>query len=205
MISVEEKLRVFTQYLLNKERKWGKDIINDAKEKREALLEESSQKINKEKRAVEERSYHTIFRDKNKIIAEGKNKAKTLELEEKNRILRDFNQMIREKVEPFLTQEVYSDYLRNCIVQIPQIFGNKKEIIVFVYERDLEQIKKIMAAELNDFSIEYRVGCNDCIGGLIVEDSEGRIHCDFTVENLIKTNYKLIGMTLNGFMEKQVS
>ncbi len=205
MISVEEKLRVFTQYLLGKERKWGKDIIYEAKDKKKALLIDSEQKIIKEKRAIEERSYHTIFRDKNKIIAEGKNKAKTLELEEKNRILLDFNQMIREKARDYLTEDVYSNYLRDCAIQIPQVFGSKKDIIVFVNERDFNQIKTIMDAQLDSFTIEYRQECTDCIGGFIAEDAEGRLHCDFTVENLIKTNYKLIGMTLNGFMEKQVN
>ncbi|MDO9493053.1 V-type ATP synthase subunit E [Acetobacterium sp.] len=205
MISVEEKLRVFTQYLLGKERKWGKDIIYEAKDKKKALLIDSEQKIIKEKRAIEERSYHTIFRDKNKIIAEGKNKAKTLELEEKNRILLDFNQMIREKARDYLTEDVYGNYLRDCAIQIPHVFGDIKDIIVFVNEQDFDQIKTIMDEALDSFTIEYRQECTDCIGGFIAEDAEGRLHCDFTVENLIKSNYKLIGMTLNGFMEKQVN
>ncbi|WP_303868702.1 V-type ATP synthase subunit E [Acetobacterium wieringae] len=205
MISVEEKLRVFTQYLLSKERKWGKDIIYDAKDKKKALLTDSEEKIKKEKRAIEERSYHTIFRDKNKIIAEGKNKAKTLELEEKNRILMDFNQLIREKARDFLTDEVYNGYLKDCVAQIHQVFAGKTDIVVFVSEGDFNQLKTIMDQQLADFNIEYRQQCIDCIGGFIAEDAEGRLHCDFTVENLIKSNYKLIGMTLNGFMEKQVS
>lgn len=204
MISVEEKLRVFTQYLLSKERKWGKDIIYEAKEKKKALLADSKERIQKEKRSIEERSYQTIFRDKNKIIAESKNKAKTLELEEKNRILGDFNQLIREKAREYLTEAVYTNYLRDCIVQIPQVFGSKKELVVYVNERDFDQIKAIIEEELDEYTIEYHQDCQDCIGGFIAEDAEGRLHCDFTVENLIKSNYKLIGMTLNGFMEKQV-
>lgn len=205
MISVEEKLRVFTQYLLSKERKWGKDIIYDAKDKKKALLVDSEEKIKKEKRAIEERSYHTIFRDKNKIIAEGKNKAKTLELEEKNRILMDFNQLIREKASDYLSHEVYNDYLQDCVAQIHQVFAGKNNIVVFVREGDFKQLKTIIDQQLTDFNVEYRQECTDCIGGFIAEDAEGRLHCDFTVENLIKSNYKLIGMTLNGFMEKQVS
>ena len=205
MISIEEKLRVFTQYLLSKERKWGKDIINEAKDKKKAMLVDSGEKIKKEKHAIEERSYHTIFRDKNKIIAEGKNKAKTLELEEKNRILLDFNQLIRKQARDYMTAEVYSHYLRDCVAQIPQVFEGKKNIVIFVSEGDFDQLKTIMDNELTGFVIEYRQECLDCIGGFVAEDAEGRLHCDFTVENLIKSNYKLIGMTLIGFMEKQVS
>lgn len=204
MISVEEKLRVFTQYLLNKERKWGKEIIYEAKEKKKALLVDSEEKIRKEKRSIEERSYHTIFRDKNKIIAEGKNMAKTLELEERNRILLDFNQLIRKQAGEYLTEAVYTSYLRECIRQIPQVFGSKRGLVVLVNERDYDKVKAIIEEELDGYAVEYHQDCQECIGGFIAEDAEGRIHSDFTVENLIKSNYKLIGMTLNGFMEKQV-
>lgn len=204
MISVEEKLRVFTQYILSKERKWGKEIIYDAKEKRDVLLKDSQEKINKEKKSIEERSYHTIFRDKNKIIAEGKNKAKTLELEEKKRILLDFNRIIREKARDYLTAEVYDHYLRDCITQIPQVFESKKELVVFVNEADFGKIKDLIEEQLDGYAVTYQKGCQDSIGGFIVEDIKASLHCDFTVESLIKSNYKLIGMTLNGFMEKQV-
>ena len=94
MISVEEKLGVFTQYLLRKQREWGKQTINTAKDKKLEMVKASGEKIKEEKRSIEERGYHVIFRDKNKIIAQGKNTAKTELLEEKSRILEDFKQAV---------------------------------------------------------------------------------------------------------------
>jgi len=205
MISIEEKLQVFTQYLLKKERKWGKELINEAKEKQQEMLEASKLKINKEKRAVEERSYYTIFRDKNKIIAEGKNRAKILELEEKNRILIDFNQLILEKAKEYLTKDVYITYLKGCVDEIPELFKEHKALIVFASEGDLPMIKGYFEEKLANYSVDYRPASKNIIGGLIVEDADIRIHCDFSIDNLIKSNYKRIGMTLNEFMEKQVS
>lgn len=202
MISVEEKLRVFSQYLLNKERSWGKGIITDVKNKQKELLKSSRQKIEKEKTAIEERNKHTIFRDRNKIIAEGKNKAKTMELEEKNRILTDFNQLIFTQAKAFLTKQVYSDYLRSCVSRIPDLFEEKKELIIFVNEWDLPEVTGLVNELLKGYSIEYRNNTTDIIGGIIAEDAEKRIYCDFSVKNLINTNYKFIGMTLNEFMEK---
>jgi vacuolar-type H+-ATPase subunit E/Vma4 len=52
--------------------------------------------------------------------------------------------------------------------------------------------------------VEFGKLTKESIGGLIVEDSDRLIYCDFTVENLITTNYKYIGMTLNEFMENRV-
>lgn len=94
--------------------------------------------------------------------------------------------------------------MRDCIAQIPQVFESKKELVVFVNERDYEQIKNLIDEQLDGYAVNYHKNCQECIGGFIVEDEEVSLHCDFTVESLIKSNYKLIGMTLNGFMEKQV-
>ncbi|WP_158308587.1 hypothetical protein [Eubacterium callanderi] len=44
MISVEEKLGVFTQYLLRKQREWGKQTINTAKDKKLEMVKASGEK-----------------------------------------------------------------------------------------------------------------------------------------------------------------
>ena len=49
MISVEEKLGVFTQYLLRKQREWGKQTINTAKDK------------SRKKNAVSKNAVTTLF------------------------------------------------------------------------------------------------------------------------------------------------
>lgn len=80
MISIEEKMRVFSQYLINKERSWGKEIVEEAKTKRKELLEKSDDLIRREKKVIEEQSYRQIYREKNKIIAVGKTIASFLPL-----------------------------------------------------------------------------------------------------------------------------
>lgn len=204
MISIEEKLQVFKQSLLNKERKNGKKIIDEAKIKKEALIADSLETIKKEKKSIEDRSNRSIFRDRNKILAEGKNKAKALELEERSRILLDFNQLIQATAKEYLTTAGYRKYLSDCIETIPEIFGEKKQLVVFVNQRDSDLTKAFFETKLATYTVEYREEIKETMGGIIVEDSDGRIYCDFTVENLIKTNYKTIGMMMNKLMENKV-
>ncbi|MEF9918008.1 MAG: V-type ATP synthase subunit E family protein [Eubacterium sp.] len=204
MISVEEKLGVFTQYLLKKQREWGKQTINAAKDKRLVMVDESTQKLSEEKRNIEERSYHVIFRDKNKIIAQGKNIAKTQFLEERSKILVDFNQTILEEAKNYIGTETYQNYLIRCIHKIPEIFGERKDLVIFAKEDDKTLIQKNGATLLKNYTIRIDTLPEGTIGGIVVRDKENRINCDFTVENLIRDHYKLIGMRLNEVMEKQV-
>lgn len=60
MISVEEKLGVFTQYLLRKQREWGKQTINTAKDKKLEMVKASGEKSRK-KNAVSKNAVTTLF------------------------------------------------------------------------------------------------------------------------------------------------
>ena len=83
MISIEEKLSVFEQYLIKKQQDTQKDTLEVSRKSREAQLLTAKNRLEDEKRSIEEHSYHVIFRDKNKIIADGKNRAKDITLSTK--------------------------------------------------------------------------------------------------------------------------
>ena len=204
MISVEEKLGVFKQYLLKKQREWGKETINAARQETAELEKALAAKIKEDKHSIEERNYHVIFRDRNKIIAQGKNAAKTAELEERNRILSDFGQTIFETAKDYVGSDVYKAYLEKCVANIPNILGNRKEIRIFVNDGDMAVVKKAAATTLSDYTIEYDAFHAGTIGGIVARDKDNRINCDYTVENLILSNKKIVGMRLNEVMEKQV-
>ena len=204
MISVEEKLGVFTQYLLRKQREWGKQTINTAKDKKLEMVKASGEKIKEEKRSIEERGYHVIFRDKNKIIAQGKNTAKTELLEEKSRILEDFKQAVLDEARNYVGTEIYRGYRVKCLETGPNILRDRKDIIIFVNDPDSAFGKQNASRVLPDYTITFDALPAGTIGGIVVRDTDNRINCDFTVENLVRTNYKTIGMHLNEVMEKQV-
>lgn len=204
MISVEEKLGVFTQYLLRKQREWGKQTINAAKDERLEMIAASEEKVKEEKRGIEERSYHVIFRDKNKIIAQGKNTAKAELLEEKSRILEDFNKTVLEEAKSYIETDIYKNYLIKCLERVPSILREHREIVIFVNNNDRDFVKESAQNVLTGYTVQFDALPADTIGGIVVRDKENRINCNFTVENLVRENYKMIGMRLNEVMEKQV-
>lgn len=206
MISIEEKIRVFTQYLINKERNWGKEIVGDAKVKRKELIEKSDKLIQDQKKVIEEQSYRQIYREKNKIIAEGKNKAKNLQLSQQKLILEDFNKLILDRANEMVVGDLYENYLRHSMKKIKNIFVKQKQLMITANPEDMELIKRLVSEKLGQYTVHYRENPkNGFIRGMIVEDVEGRVQSDFTMRNTIRSNYKYIGMTLNEFMKKQVN
>lgn len=206
MISIEEKMRVFSQYLINKERSWGKEIVEEAKTKRKELLEKSDDLIRREKKVIEEQSYRQIYREKNKIIAVGKTKAKSLQLAQKKLILEEFNDLILDRANEMVTGDLYEKYLSSSMDKVNTIFTKQKKLTIKANLSDMDLIKRLASEKLGHYTIDYQeISKDGFVRGMIVEDDMGRVQSDFSMKNTIGSNYKLIGMTLNGFMEKQVN
>ncbi len=201
MISVEEKLAVFTQYLLKKQRDAGKVTIDAAKEKREVLLKEAEEKLNEDRRNIEERNYHVIYRDKNKIIADGKNTSKNKLLEQRCRILDDFKDTILDISKDYVGTPEYNEYLDHCLQKIPENFNDIKNIRIFALKEDRDFLKKEVARILPDYTVTFENASGLIRGGLIVRDGQNRLNCDFTINNLIRDNSRFIGMRLNEMMD----
>ena len=204
MITVEEKLSIFTQYLLRKQRELGQEKIGEVKDKCQALIKLSNDKIAKDKRSIEERNYHVIFRDKNKIIAQGKNNAKNSRLALRSCLLDDFKKTIVNEAKSYFGSDLYKEYLKNCIQSVPEILGEHEGLIIAVHEADLEIVKTYAESFLENYQVEFVELDPLLTGGLKVKDSEEQISCDFTIENLVRENNKLIGLRLEEIIEKQV-
>lgn len=204
MITVEEKLSIFTQYLLRKQRELGQEKIGEAKDKCQALIKLSNDKIAKDKRSIEERNYHVIFRDKNKIIAQGKNNAKNSRLALRSCLLDDFKKTIVNEAKSYFESDLYKEYLKKCIQRVPEILGEHEGLIIAVHDADLEIVKTYAESFLENYQVAF-VELDPLItGGIKVKDSEEQISCDFTIENLVRENNKLIGLRLEEIIEKQV-
>lgn len=204
MISVEQKLSVFTQYLLKKQRETGKEIIDAAKEKKAAAIEAAEERLKNEKRNIEERNYHVIFRDKNKIIAQGKNVSKNNLLEQRSIILEDFKQTILNEARDYIGTPIYNAYLEKCLKKVPGIFGNRKELILFCIPEDRKIVQVLATQCLPDYNLSFEDTPKSVIGGIIVRDVDNRINCDFSMANLVRDNNKYVGMKLSEIMDKQV-
>jgi len=204
MITVEEKLSIFTQYLLRKQRELGQEKIGEAKDKCQVLIKLSNDRIAQDKRSIEERNYHVIFRDKNKIIAQGKNNAKNNKLALRSCLLDDFKKTIVNEAKSYFESDLYKAYLKKCIQNVPEILGEHEGLIIAVHEADLEIVKDYAESFLEKYQVEFIELDPLLTGGIKVKDSEEQISCDFTIENLVKENNKVIGLRLEKIIEKQV-
>ena len=197
MISIEEKLSVFEQYLIKKQQDTQKDTLEVSRKNREAQLLTAKNRLEDEKRSIEEHSYHVIFRDKNKIIADGKNRAKDLTLSTKKAIINDFNKTLLKRSKNFVGSQIYENYLIRVINEIPMAFNEStKKLIAYSLPSDRDFVKQTFQRFLPDYQCEYRDLNANKQCGIIVTDEEETFFCDMSIEKLVEDNQKKIGLML---------
>lgn len=202
MISVEEKLDVFTQYLLEEKQKEADALIAKAAQQQNEKKTAAEKSLQNEKRALEEHNYQVIARDANRYVAQGKSIAKELRLNQIKIIREDFEIVLHNRAVDFVENNVlYAKYLKKCVDEIPNYLNDQKTLIIFVRDQD----RDILSSLLSDgYHLTIRALPPEAIGGIIVRDADNRINCDFSVSGLIKDNAKFVNLLLDQFMKQQV-
>jgi vacuolar-type H+-ATPase subunit E/Vma4 len=202
MISVEEKVSVFTRYVLNRERNYGKDIVNVAKDERNEMIEENDRLIEEKISSINERTDKKIFQEENRIIAKAKTDAKRTYLKAKNELLDDFLEAIMEKSENILDNEEYLKYLERCFKQIEYNFVNVKEINIFCTKEDAAHCNEFGEKYLSNYNWKVLTSEQGMVGGILVKDSNNRFSLDLSIRNQLKKSMNEIGLILNEIVEE---
>jgi len=195
--------------------KLGMHLINQAKDK----IKDLNQEMLFRKAEIKKR-YRNRLDSKSNQIRKGfiedynnslnKNLSSTL-LESKERILdlknnliklfiKDLREEIKKKIKN--NYEGYVEYLLDIIDTIKNKENLPKNSILYFNERDMDyfrkNIEKIKNIVNNEFQIKKELKIE--IGGFILEQDDGEISFDYTIDNTIEENYSKIEMNFSNII-----
>ncbi len=202
MISVQEKLNVFRQYLLRKTKEDEKQVLDASKEKATEEIHASDLKLAEEKKAIEERYGRLEVRDTNKIIAEGNTYAKNAKLNVQRKIEAEFEECVRKTAAGYLSSDLYKEYLKKCVKDLANDVKQPQLLHVYISDSDKALFEADAAPVLKGFRFDYMPLPAQAIGGFTVRDQNERVSLDYSLGNLITENKKLIGVELHEAMEE---
>ena len=177
----------------------AKEILEDAEKEAENILrsaEAQAKRILKEAEKEAEEKYKSIIREgKDKIKIQEQQMATLFEIEVKNRLLQAKEEIVEEAFERtmkrlseyVLTEDYWKCLLRLIAEASRQI--NSEKLIVELNEKDHQKLTEKDLLELSE-----RIGVKlvksdkviDCIGGVIVKSSDGKITVDNTFDNRLR-------------------
>ncbi|SHJ64926.1 V-type ATP synthase subunit E [Paramaledivibacter caminithermalis] len=201
MITVEEKLDVFTKLVLEKVQREYEEKKREIEEKNNKIIKEYRLEIDKKCHKTIENIVNRGKIEKNRLISKAKVEGKRIVLGKKEELLEKLIKNIEAKALQFTYEDDYKDYLKNNLYAILKNLENKNSIILFFTERDRRRYDRNITDILKEkgFDIE-KVKLEELdsslIGGVIGMDQEKTIKIDCCIKTQIYDNKELIGQML---------
>lgn len=197
MISVEEKLNVYKNYLLRQTQTERKEQLEAAQKAAEEELNAAAIRLAEQKKAVEDRYIRMENRNAVKTVSEGKTYAKDRLLKQQKEIREDFNQEILTTLKSYLGTDLYKAYLAKCIKELTGAFKEPQPLILYINKDEKAEFDALLKTYLNGYPCTYRELPARDIGGFIARDQQERVSYDFSLLNLVQEHEAQIGLMLN--------
>lgn len=183
----EEEIETLSRAILKEAQVDAEELKEEAKAKAEVIRQRAREEAEKEKQEILNRARQEAERLRSQSLASAQLKSRTMQLENREKLLDRVFQAAREKLPEIQKRPDYpqlaATLLREALVQLRV---NKAEVRADKTTRDLLEKGTLdeLSSELNG---QYTLGEPLEEGlGLVVEAAEGRLHYDNTLETRLK-------------------
>lgn len=199
MVTIEQKLSLFSKLL-------NRSMDDKFKEGMEKLKKEYEEKLRKNREAVYKEAEDIINRSAKKAEAEKieminkiriSSKKEYMDVKEKHLSL--FMDHLKEEIENFIQSEKYGGYL---VTQVDRMIGTKElkdSFVLYMTRRDYDKYSDNIRQELTKSGrkdCSFKIADDSIIGGFIAEEAAGRIRLNYSIKALLEDNMSYIMQTL---------
>jgi vacuolar-type H+-ATPase subunit E/Vma4 len=183
MESIEKSIKALSRAVMKKAQADADQILADAKAKADAMHEQAQQQADKEREEILERARQKVERIRSQRIAAAQLKARTLKLEQREKLLDDVFDMVRQRLP---TVQQWTDYdqvvfllVREAVAQLRATDGR-----IWADERAREILSEETLAGLSkELGVQLQLGEPLQKGvGVIAKTPDGHREYDNTLE-----------------------
>lgn len=200
MITVEEKLEVFTKLVYNKVRNECEIELADMHNKSKQEFEAKREELRKKAKVLIKKSINKGKKEKNDIITRAKQQSQKNILNYQKNLFTQLLEEITIEAKKIVKTDIYDKYIESSIRKI--VISFKEEEMTFYIIKDevgkfetfLKEYEVKYNLKLRNYKIDYTN--DDIIGGFIVENKDKTIRIDLTILTLIEDSKAYIGRIL---------
>jgi vacuolar-type H+-ATPase subunit E/Vma4 len=200
MITVEDKIKTFSNYVYEKEIKNSYKLIHEIENKNNEILNNKQKEIDTKCLELKNRMNKKIKSDTQKIISNVNLQTKEKILNLKRELLNDFKQEIINSLANFTQTDAYNDYFYKQLDYSKEYFSLNQKIKIFLVSKDLIKFQDEIKNRYNN--IEIFEMDSDNIGGFIIESTTTNERMDFSIKRKVKDWNNEIGLVLYEALEK---
>lgn len=190
MVTIEQKLTLFSK-LLNQDIKEEIDKkLNDLEKEYEKRIAENKFATDKEATEIVEQARKRAEIRKVELISKGKLARKKEMMMLKEQLIERFMVALEDKVKGFTTTEAYKAYLQKTIQGLKSLKEYENDLIVYLTKSDYENNKDFIQDALAKVGLKheklnFEVATEDILGGLVIKDPILSMRIDESIRALL--------------------
>ena len=200
MVTVEEKLKLFSKIVFDKVEKKNKTELSEYVNKHENLINEKTGEFEKQANAMLEKGINEIDREKVLIISKAKMNEKKLILKTKNNLLNELLISLEEQLKSFVDTDKYEELFIAEINKTSSVLKDSSEIIIELTGRDIDKFKDEIKKAFKNSTVNLKEN-DDLIGGFYAIDVKNDVKVDFSLMNKIDMSREYAGEQLFNLLQ----
>lgn len=200
MITVEEKLKLFSKIVFEKVEKKNEDQLSEYEKMHKSIINNKTGEFEKQANSMLEKGMNEIEKEKVLIISKAKMNEKKLILKTKNNLLNELLLSLAEQLKSFVNTDKYKEMFIDEINKTSSVLKDSNEIIVELTGKDMERFKGDIKKAFKNKSVELKEN-NDLIGGFYAIDVKNEVKVDFSLMNKIDMSREAAGEQLFNLLQ----
>lgn len=200
MVTVEEKLKLFSKIVFDKVEKKNKSELSEYANKHENLINDKTSEFEKQANVMLEKGMNEIDREKVLIISKAKMNEKKLILKTKNNLLNELLISLAEQLKTFVDTDSYKKLFIDEIYKASSVLKDSSEIIIELTAKDKERFKDEIKKAFKNSSLSLKEN-DDLIGGFFAIDVKNDVKVDFSLMNKIDMSREYAGEQLFNLLQ----
>lgn len=195
MITIEEKLKLFTKIVYDKVEKENQKVINEFNDEYGNVLEQKKNEFTTEANEMMEKSTKNIKKEKQHIISRARMEEKRMLLEKRGEIYDETIEELIKYAEKFTESNEYEKlFFRDFNAAILEV-KECSNLDIYLTQKDAERFKMRISTILADKTLNFYQD-DEIAGGFILVDGMYNIRIDMSYSSRIKNSRDYLGQKL---------
>ena len=207
MITIEEKLNVFSKLVCEGERHKANEQIEKKQKHNDEIIKKHYENSIKKAEEIEQKRNFKANNKKKEIIARASMEVKKKIFRKKSELLNRLEKEVEDKAIEFVKTNEYELFLLNKLSKILLTIKEKENNSIYLTKKDLDRYEDKIIEKLDSLGNQKNkviLGKLDDnkIGGLVLINHDKNVRIDLSIKTILEESKDLIGKILYSSLEE---
>ena len=195
MITIEEKMKLFTKIVYDKIEKYNQNAVTSFNMEYGNLVEEKKTEFTKKAEQIYDQEIKDIQKQKLQILSKARVDEKKIILGKRKEIFDEMISALQEYAKRYVQSDDYARVFFSDLEKVSAELINTRRIELIITNNDSLKLIEEIKIKLGSFDVQYKFD-DEIIGGFILIDINNSLRIDMSIKSRIDDSREIIGEKL---------